>query len=350
LSSTECSNEPVKNRGPARGAAGAAPPPPGGAAGAPPAAGAGGGGGGAGPGRGAPAAAAGVQADDLDALVEALRRWQTERAAAQQQAHEARERWAGLQELLDGRELSAWEDDLARQRDQLPEPPAGVDVDLDGDLDAQLRRAEREAEAAQSEAKIAEGAVRTVEKSLPSVAEAEEDLARARAEEERVRRLSDTLSRTRGFLEGARDRVYRDVAPQLGAAVQRALPSVTAGRYAEARVDPETLLVRVRAPGGDWREATRLSHGTSEQIYLLLRMAMAEHLVTTGEPAPLLLDDVTTQSDPDRSRAILDLLHEVSAERQVVVFSQEESVAAWAREHLFEPRDRLELLEAVPAC
>ena len=49
---------------------------------------------------------------------------------------------------------------------------------------------------------------------------------------------------------------------------------------------------------GKWREARLLSEGTREQIYLLLRVAMAEHLVTTGETAPLLLDEVTVQSDP----------------------------------------------------
>ncbi len=37
-----------------------------------------------------------------------------------------------------------------------------------------------------------------------------------------------------------------------------------------------------------------------EQIYLLLRMAMADHLTRPGEICPLLMDDVTVESDAGR--------------------------------------------------
>lgn len=109
------------------------------------------------------------------------------------------------------------------------------------------------------------------------------------------------------------------------------------------------LQVRVRAAGGTWREATRLSHGTAEQIYLLLRVAMAEHLVTTGEPILLLLDDPTVQADRQRTEAIMGVLHRLSADRQIIVFSQEDEVHAWARASL--PPEALIELDpaAVPA-
>jgi uncharacterized protein YhaN len=72
---------------------------------------------------------------------------------------------------------------------------------------------------------------------------------------------------------------------------------------------------------------------------------MAEHLVTNGETAPLVLDDVTVQSDRARTEVLLDLLHDVAGERQVVVFSQEEAVLAWAERRLQGPRDALVRLE-----
>ena len=37
-----------------------------------------------------------------------------------------------------------------------------------------------------------------------------------------------------------------------------------------------TLSVQVRAPGGRLRDAGGLSHGTTEQVYLLLRVALAD--------------------------------------------------------------------------
>jgi uncharacterized protein YhaN len=116
---------------------------------------------------------------------------------------------------------------------------------------------------------------------------------------------------------------------------------VTAGRYVDLRVDPANLEVTVQERSGEWRKAISLSHGTAEQLYLLLRIALASTLVTTGETAPLLLDDVTVQSDAERTRAILELLHRESESRQVILFSQEEEVLAWAKDRLRAPRDRV---------
>jgi energy-coupling factor transporter ATP-binding protein EcfA2 len=76
---------------------------------------------------------------------------------------------------------------------------------------------------------------------------------------------------------------------------------------------------------------------------------MAEHLVTTDESAPLLLDEVTAQSDPERKLRMLDVLHALSADRQIVLFSHDAEVMEWAALTLREPRDRLIRLEAGPS-
>ena len=99
-------------------------------------------------------------------------------------------------------------------------------------------------------------------------------------------------------------------------------------------IDPAKLRIQVRAPGKPWRQADRLSVGTAEQIFLLLRMSLAQHLAVSGETCPLLLDDVTVQADPVRTVQILELLRSVSEQRQVILFAQEPSVAEWATAHL----------------
>jgi uncharacterized protein YhaN len=119
------------------------------------------------------------------------------------------------------------------------------------------------------------------------------------------------------------------------------VPRITQGRYDDIRVDPATLEVQAHEAAGQFRTATVLSHGTTEQLFLLLRLALAEHLATTGESAPVVLDDVTVQSDTQRTIAILDLLLDISRVRQVVLFSQEDEVVRWAEEALEQPSDRL---------
>lgn len=105
----------------------------------------------------------------------------------------------------------------------------------------------------------------------------------------------------------------------------------------------------MRAPSGAWREADRLSYGTAEQVYLLLRAALAQYLVTTGESCPLILDDPTAYADTPRTVAILQVLHHLSADRQVIIFSHDIHVLAWAREILHNPRDEVIELAGMPA-
>ena len=179
------------------------------------------------------------------------------------------------------------------------------------------------------------------------MAETEEAALAAHAELARVQDRAATIDATLRLLRTAQDRVHRDLAPILGQAVGRWLPIVSGGAYSEISVDPADLNVTVKEQAtGQWRTARLLSEGTREQIFLLLRVAMAEHLVTTSEQAPLILDEVTAQSDPERKVQLLDVLHRLSAERQVVLFTHDDDVVAWAEASLHAPQDRLVRLEA----
>ena len=77
---------------------------------------------------------------------------------------------------------------------------------------------------------------------------------------------------------GRGELVHRNVAPVFAETVREWLPRVTGGRYTDCRVDPEKLAVEVATANGRWQRAELLSHGTAEQVYLLLRLALARHL------------------------------------------------------------------------
>ncbi len=228
-------------------------------------------------------------------------------------------------------------------------------ADLVPTIDAMLAEARREQDAARSsadrvsaQAHEVEGAVGQRAMSVPSVPAAAERLEVARTELERVEQLRYTLALTASFLADAQQHLYRSISPILRATLEPWLPFVTNGRYTRALIDAATLGVSVASDDGVWRGAEQLSLGTQEQIYLLLRMALAEHLATTeNESCPLLLDDVTVQADGERTERILELLQRLSADRQVILFAQESFVADWARAHLDLQRDKLIELTAV---
>ncbi len=290
-----------------------------------------------------------VAADpDPDRLAEALRAWQRQRSDLLGANQSAIEEWHELSGLLEGRPPDALRNEAERLAREATALASGLDaeaVERDAarsDLEALLAQRREEVAAADRAAHELRGALDVLRGGLPDVTEAEEAVAAASAELERVVALAATVDETLGLLRSAQERVHRDLAPVLAQAVQRWLPIVSGGAYEEVSVDPANLAIGVReAASGAWRQARLLSAGTREQIYLLLRVAMAQHLVTTGETAPLLLDEVTAQADPDRRAGLLRVLHELSRERQIVLFSHDDAVASWAEGALVEPRDRL---------
>jgi hypothetical protein len=101
------------------------------------------------------------------------------------------------------------------------------------------------------------------------------------------------------------ERVHKDIASVLARTLKGWLPRITGGRYHDVIVDPTILNVRVAGASRLWREASLLSHGTSEQVYLLLRMAMVEHLTKEDEVCPLIPDDALGEGwsiDPEGLR------------------------------------------------
>jgi len=283
---------------------------------------------------------------DTASAVERLLAWQRTRGELAHARETAIREWQELQGILAGGTLAELQAEAGRRAQIAARLARRVGdeavIPVAGDSEAALAAAR--AEASRSKAVVDElsGELRLLATTLANVAEAEERADAARIELGRVQNLAAVIDETLTLLEAAERRVHRDIAPILTAAVQRHLPAITGGAYVEVGMNPRDLSVDVKeARTGQWRDARLLSEGTREQIYLLLRVAMAEHLVTTDESAPLLLDEVTAQSDPERKLRMLDVLHALSADRQIVLFSHDAEVMDWAALALREPRDRL---------
>jgi DNA repair protein SbcC/Rad50 len=306
----------------------------------------------------AAAGEAGLNTDaSAEDLARALEAWRRERHEEVARADRARSEWHELTTLLDGRSLDALraEADAARARaTALASKADGAEIAelvKRDDLHSLLEVEREELDRARDDASTQRGALDEMQRDLPDVAEAEEALAVATAELERVTRLAEVLAQTTRLLRAAEERVHRDLAPILAAAITRWLPRVSGGAYLDASVDPADLSVQVKeARSGRWRLALLLSEGTREQIYLLLRVAMAQQLATTGETAPLLLDEVTVQADAERKLQLLGVLHELSTERQIILFSHDDDVIAWASRALDGSRDRLVELRTAAAA
>lgn len=272
----------------------------------------------------------GILATDAATTAAHLDAWLALQRRRAQSAAERRT-WEGrLDQLLNGETIDDLSDQHAERGLVAGERPAQIDP-LTAD---RVPAAEQRRDAAAAEVARLEGRIRETERGLSSIPEAIEREALAERDADRVRTLDTYLALAETHLSIAKGRAHADIAPVLADTIRPWVPRVTAGRFTDVEIDAATLMVRAVEADGRLRDADVLSQGTMEQLFLLLRIALAEHLSTADERAPLVLDDVTVQSDRRRKEAILELLRDVSRERQVILFTQELEVVSWGIHNL----------------
>ncbi|WP_437741516.1 AAA family ATPase [Sorangium sp. So ce1504] len=99
-----------------------------------------------------------------------------------------------------------------------------------------------------------------------------------------------------------------------------------------AKAPADAAAEPARAPVQREVDVTGLSDGTRDQLYLALRLASLEHHARTGEPIPLILDDILIHFDDDRARAALAVLGELAGTTQVLFFTHHARLCELARE------------------
>lgn len=280
-----------------------------------------------------------------DALISQLKAWLSERDDQRVLLSNAKASWVKRETILKGRTLVEMQEELEKLR-------AGSDNRLwttqDGasreELMELLRQLREDESTAANTAASARGQLKALTMSNLSVTDCEQELQEANAELERVENLARILDKTSEFLEAAQTKVHRDIAPILEVAICAQLPTITGGRYTRAKVDPEDLSVKIDVSNGRFEDANLLSYGTTEQIYLLLRIALIDHLTNGKESCPIICDDITVHADSERTIGILKLLKEISQKRQVIMFSQEAEVLAWGKKNLTGSREQVKTL------
>ena len=142
--------------------------------------------------------------------------------------------------------------------------------------------------------------------------------------EEKRRALEDidaSLKMAIEVLTEAGMEIQKDFAPALNHSMSSSVYKITGGRYQDLRAD-DSLALKVLVPEtGDVVAASLLSGGTIDQLYLALRISMAELMASRGESLPFIMDEMLAQYDDERTLLALKYLKELSAERQILFFT-----------------------------
>lgn len=117
-----------------------------------------------------------------------------------------------------------------------------------------------------------------------------------------------------------RDRHQGPLLSRAGDLFGRLTCGAFAGLQSEIDGKNEPILVGVRANGVKVK-VEEMSDGTSDQLYLALRLAGLETWLDDHEPLPFIVDDILLHFDDDRAAATLDILGELSRRTQVLFFT-----------------------------
>ncbi|MDR3494479.1 MAG: AAA family ATPase [Ancalomicrobiaceae bacterium] len=240
---------------------------------------------------------------------------------------------------LDPDSAQAERDDLARERERL----IAEDRDIYADLSARERERETQERGSGAEAAAQRRAA------------AEADMAGLARDWVVIKLAAAFLAKA-----SARHRAGRHVPlmERAGTLFSHLTGGSFAGLDQDEGEDGEVLLVG-RRPSGDKvpigrvrgsgrkgpseREATGLSEGTLDQLYLAMRLAYLEDFARSAEPAPFIGDDLFVTFDDRRTGLGLEALAATSELIQPIVFTHHSRVAEIARERLGQHVDIVEI-------
>lgn len=163
-----------------------------------------------------------------------------------------------------------------------------------------------------------QGQCRGSMKAIGSRAELEKALGRINARIRSLERTYGALTIAQETLTQATAELQRRFAPRISRRAAELMSDMTEGRYNRLSICDDLSL---RA--GTWQEDTLQdalwrSDGTVDQLYLSLRLAVAEELLPNG---PLVLDDALVRFDDNRLKAAMKILRGEAQDRQVILFT-----------------------------
>ena len=141
------------------------------------------------------------------------------------------------------------------------------------------------------------------------------------------------LHTTHALLQAALDRQASSADQPLLARIGEVFHAITGGAQAGVRVEDSRdgqVMVALEADRVTRKSLDQLSEGTSDQLYLALRIAALEDYARGASPLPFIADDILQTFDDPRTTATLRALTELSEQVQVVVLTHHPHVGALA--------------------
>lgn len=157
-----------------------------------------------------------------------------------------------------------------------------------------------------------------IEPKLENLSKIEEELVNDNEEKVNLKKLEKSMNLAKEILNKAYEEMKNTVTPKFTENLSTNISKITDGKYKNVNVYDENGMV-VELENGNYVEASRLSVGTIDQLYLSLRLSMIDDL--SEEKMPIILDEAFAYFDTERLKNILKYLSEEYNNRQIIILT-----------------------------
>ncbi|HFE9681598.1 TPA: AAA family ATPase [Clostridium perfringens] len=114
--------------------------------------------------------------------------------------------------------------------------------------------------------------------------------------------------------------LQKSFGPVINKKVEDIFKDVTKGAYKDLRVSEDYNLVVKDTKSNKIMDASYLSSGTYDQIYLALRLGIID-IIFEDKKVPIILDESFTQYDDNRLKTMLDIIYKRVYKNQIILFT-----------------------------
>lgn len=149
----------------------------------------------------------------------------------------------------------------------------------------------------------------------------EDEILRLTQKKECLEQRGEALSIAIKTLEEATNELQKKYIPIMNKVFEETFSGLTAEKYSDIRAG-ENLNIMLSDPKSETIvPVSMLSNGTIDQMYLALRIAIAETVLKINEGLPFIMDEPFAQYDDERTDNALRYIYNISKKQQVIIFT-----------------------------
>ena len=149
----------------------------------------------------------------------------------------------------------------------------------------------------------------------------DEEIYELQQKKSRLEDINYSLRTALEVLDEASAEIKNTYSPLLNNCMSKYVKRITNGKYSDLRADDDLHLNVVAPETGEVVNISCLSGGAMDQLYLSLRLSMAGLMSGNGETLPLILDEIFSQYDDERTQSTLEFIKEEFPENQLLLFT-----------------------------